>query len=118
MHAVGDVADRDLVLAVVRPEHLPRLARDAAVQRRDAVRVARHLERQHGHAQRLPVILGADAAETQELVLRQAQRAAQRFQVVVDQLGREAIVARVDRRVRGEHRALRDLLGAGPEVGA
>ena len=64
------------------------------------------------------MILGADAAETQELVLRQTQRAAQRFQVVVDQLGREAIVAGVDRRVGGEDRALGDLLGAGPEVGA
>ena len=56
--------------------------------------------------------------EAQELVLRQAQRAAQRLQVVVDQLGREAVVARVDRRVGREHRALRDLLRAGPEVGA
>ena len=33
VHAVGDVADRDLVFAVVRPQHLPRLARDPAVQR-------------------------------------------------------------------------------------
>ena len=48
----------------------------------------------------------------------QAQRAAQRLQVIVDQLGREAIVAGVDRRVRREHRALGDLLRAGPEVGA
>ena len=116
--AVGDVADRHLVLAVVRPEHLPRLARDAPVQRRHAVRVARHLERQHGHAQRLAVVLGADAPEAQELVLRQAQRAAQRLEVIVDQLGREAVVAGVDRRVRREHRALGDLLRAGPEVGA
>ena len=116
--AVGDVADRDFVLAVVRPQHLPRLARDAPVQRRHAVRVARHLERQHGHAQRLAVILGADASEAQEFVLGQPQRPAQRLQVIVDQLGREAVVARVDRRVRREHRALGDLLGAGAEVGA
>ena len=116
--AVRDVADRDLVLAVVGPQHLPRLARDAPVQRRHAVRVARHLERQHRHAQRLAVILGADPAEAQELVLRQPQRAPQRLEVIVDQLGREAIVAGVDRRVGGEHRALRDLLGAGPEVRA
>ena len=118
MHAVRDVADRDLVLAVVRPQHLPRLARDAPVQRGDAVRVARHLERQHRHAQRLAVVLGPDAPEAEELVLRQAQRAAQRLEVIVDQLGREAIVAGVDRRVGREHRALRDLLRAGPEVGA
>ena len=38
--------------------------------------------------------------------------------MIVDQLGREAIVAGVDRRVRREHRALRDVLRAGPEVGA
>ena len=116
--AVGDVAHRDLVLAVVRPQHLPRLARDAPVQRRDAVRVARHLERQHRHAQRLAVVLGADAAEAEELLARQPQRAAQRIQVIVDQLGREAVVAGVDRRVRGEDRALRDVLRAGAEVGA
>ncbi len=64
------------------------------------------------------MILGTDAPEAQELVLGQAQRAAQRFQVIVDQLGREAIVAGVDRRVRREHRALGDLLRARPEVRA
>ena len=118
VHAVGDVTDRHLVLAVMRPEHLPGLPGDAAVQRGDAVRVARHLERQHGHAQRLPVILGADAPEAQELVLGEAERAPQRLQVIVDQLGREAIVAGVDGGVGGEHRALGDLLRAGPEIGA
>ena len=117
VHAVGDVPDRHLVLAVVRPEHLPRLAGDPAVQRRDAVGVAGHLERQHRHAERLAVVVGADAAEAQEVGLRQPQRAAQRLQVIVDQLGREAVMTGVDRRVGGEHRALRDLLRAGAEVG-
>ena len=116
--AVGDVANWHLVLAVVRPEDLPRLSGDAAVQRGDAVRVARHLERQHRHAERLTVIVGADAPEAEEVRLREPQRASQRLEVVVDQLGREAVVARVDRRVRGEHRVLRDLLGAGAEVRA
>ena len=110
VHAIRDVTDRHLVFAVVWPQHLPRPARDPAVQARHRVRVARHLEGEHGHAQRLARVLGPHAAQAQELLPRQPQRQAQRLEVLVDQLGRKAVVAGVDRRVRREHRGLRHVL--------
>ena len=61
-------------------------------------------------------ILRSHPAQPQELLLRQTQREAQRFQVFLDQVGRKAIVARVHRRVRGEHRGLRHVLGHLPEI--
>ena len=116
VHAVGDVTDGDLVLAMMRPQHLPRLARHPPVQVRNPVGVPGHLEREHRHAQRLAVILGADPPEAEELLARQAQRAPQGLEVLVDQLGREAIVPGVDGGVGGEHRRLRHVLGHRPEV--
>ena len=45
---------------------------------------------------------GIHAPECHEPVVRQAERVAQRPEVLLDQLGREAIVARRNRRMRGE----------------
>ena len=67
---VGYFEDDDFVFAVMRPKYLPRLSRDAAVQGRDAVRVARHLERQDRHAEGFVMIFRADASETHEFFLR------------------------------------------------
>jgi len=60
----------------------------------------------------------AAPGQPHELLFRQAQRQAQRFEVFLDQIRREPIVARVDRRVRGEDRRLRHVLRHRPEVRA
>ena len=51
--AVGDVADRHVLLGRVGEERLPHPPRDRAVQGADAVGVPRELQGQHGHAERL-----------------------------------------------------------------
>ena len=47
-------------------------------------------------------LLGIDAAEGQQPLAVEAQRLAQRAEVLLDEIGREAVVAGRDRRVRGE----------------
>ena len=86
------------------------------MQRRHRVRVARHLEGQHRHAQRLLAVLGAYAPEAQKILLRQPQRPAQRIEVTVRQLRGEPVVARIHGRVGGENGALRHVLGGAGEV--
>ena len=51
VHAVGDVADRDMVFAAAGEERRPHRARHLAVQRRHGVGPAAELERQHRHAE-------------------------------------------------------------------
>ena len=54
-----------------------------------------------------------DPSEAEELLARQAERAAQGLEVLVDEIGGEAIVAGVDGGVGGEDGGLRHLLGRG-----
>ena len=79
---------------------------ETPLARRDSFRA------QHGHAERLrrgrPGRRGPSAMSS---LVRQAQRVAQRTEVLLDQVGREAVVAGRHRRVRGED-GLRGHLGA------
>ena len=61
------------------------------------------LERQHRHAEPFTRVVRVHASERQERVIRQPQAVAHRTEVLLDEVGREAIVACRHRRVRGEH---------------
>ena len=63
--AVRDRGDRNLVDAPLGPEAVPHLARDGAVQLRDAVRVLRRAQRERREAEARVVLL--DLAERQEV---------------------------------------------------
>ena len=58
MHAVGDVADGNLILRNTRPDRLPHPAGDLPVQRTDSIGRGRHAQRQHGHAELFGVVGG------------------------------------------------------------
>jgi hypothetical protein len=65
-------------------------------------------EREHGHAKGLTVIGGVDAAETHELVVVEAERFAQRTEMLVDEGRREPIVSCRHRRMGREDDLCRD----------
>ncbi len=60
VHAVGDVADRNLVFRLARIQPRPHCARDFAVQRRYRIGAARELQAQHRHAE----IFAADCPDS------------------------------------------------------
>ena len=66
-------------------------------------------KRQHGHAERLVVIGRVDPPQPHEVVVGEVQRLADLAQVLLDQRGREPVVAGGHRRVRGEDRHRRDV---------
>ena len=102
VHAVGDVADRHVLLGEVRVQRLPHSPRDHAVQGADAVGVPRQLQCQHGHAERLVRIGGIHPAQPHEVIEREMQPFADLAEVLLDQAGGKAIVSGSDRRVGGE----------------
>ena len=73
MHAVRDRADRHVVDRAIGPEAVPHLARDLAVQRRDAVRVGRGAQRERREPE--GGLVGHHAAESDELVPGEARTA-------------------------------------------
>ena len=97
VHAVGDVADRNFVFGLPGYKPGPHGARDFAVQRRDRIGAARKLQAQHRHAE-LPHrdVARVFAAERHEPFVRNAERVAQRSEVLFDQVGAEAVVSRRD----------------------
>ena len=105
--AVGDVADGDLLLGPPRPEMGPHPPRDVAVQVAHGVGPPRELQPQHGHAERLVVVLRLDAAQAHQLFEGDAQLVAQGTKVLLDQVAIETVVAGRHGRVRGEDRAMR-----------
>ena len=58
MHAVGDVADGNLILRDTRPDGLPHSPGDLPVQRADSIGRGRHAQRQHRHAELFGVVGG------------------------------------------------------------
>ena len=72
------------------------------MQRRDRVGAVARLEREHRHAELFVAVDGIDAAERHEALAVDAERFAQRTEVLFDERRREAIVAGRDRRVRRE----------------
>ena len=103
VHAVGDVADGNVLLAHAREERHPHRARDVTVQRRHRVGAMTALEREHGHAELFARVVRVHASEREEGVVGQPERVAQRAEVLFDEVGRKAIVAGRHRRVRREH---------------
>ena len=100
--AVGDVADRHLLLGLAGVEPLPHLARHPAVEGRDAVGAAGEIERQHGRAERRVGVLRVLGAEGHHLVERHLEPAGERLQVGAGEVGPEAVVPGLDRGVGGE----------------
>ena len=75
MHAVGDVADGNLILRDTRPDGLPHLSGDLSVQLADSVAGGRHAQRQHRHAELFGVVGRILPAERQELAAADPQPA-------------------------------------------
>ena len=75
---------------------------NAAVQRRDRVGVMRQLQRQHRHAERLVRVARIDAGPSPAALAVDAHRLAQRPEVLLDEIGRKAVVAGRDGRVGRE----------------
>ena len=95
------IGTRSSVLARIEPG--PHRPRDAAVQRRHRVGAVRQLQRQHRHAERLvSSCCGSTPAEGQQRLAVEAHRLAQRSEMLLDEIRREAIVAGRHGRVRGE----------------
>jgi hypothetical protein len=112
VHAVGDVRDRDVVDGAVGPHGLPHLARDLAVATRDAVGGAARAQREL----RDPARLGrVGAAEADDLLGVDAERAGDLRQRLGDLVRRVGVVAGRDRRVGGEDRARAGALQRGLE---
>ena len=105
MHAVGDVADRDLVERAVGPERVPHLAGDLAVAARDAVGGAAQAQRELGDADGLALGVGVRPREPEDVAAGRAQLVDDRADRLLEQLDRVGVVARRDRRVRREDRA-------------
>src|SRR5271168_467412 len=105
------MADWDGVLRLAGIEIGPHGARDFAVQGRDRVGSAGELEAEHGHTELFGVVGWIDAAEGEELVLREAELLAQGAEVLLDELGAEAVVAGGDWGVGGEDDLAGDLAG-------
>ena len=105
MRAVGHVRDRDVVDGLLGPHRVPHLARDLAVTARDAVGGAAGAQRELRDAERLGLLGRVRAPEADDLLGLDAERAGDLGQRLRDLLGRVGVVARRDRRVRGEDRA-------------
>ncbi len=102
--AVGDGSDR------MTGHHLPRFGGGLRVQLADRVGVAGVAQDEGGHVERRVWIVGAAAAELQQLLVLHAGDVQPRRQVVRHQPAVERLVARGDRGVDGEHRVPADLL--------
>ena len=106
MHAVGDRADRHVVLVEGRPQPVEHPAGDLTVELRDTVGALREPEPHHGHVEHARVaalvVLGA---EREDLVGRDTLRGAVPAEVLRDQVAREPVDAGRHRGVRREHGA-------------
>ena len=109
VHAVGHVADGHRVFRAVGIQASPHGARNFAVQRANRIHAPRQLQAQHRHAEGLAVVRGMLAAKAHQVFVRDAQLLAQRPQVLLDQVGAEAVVTRGHRRVRGKDHLARNL---------
>ena len=103
VHAVGDRPHRQLLTGDTRPDRLPHLLGDLAVQLADAVDGAAgpHRERRHVEHRAAAVVV---MTEREKLLAVSAEVAPRAGQVRFDQVKRKRIVPGRDRRVRREHR--------------
>ena len=109
MDAIGDGVDRYLVGINARPEELPHLARDSAVQLAHAIMLSGQVKRQHRHAIGwTPAMIFA--CHLHKLFARQAELAPIGAKILVHQVVAKGIVACWYRSVRGEERVGGDRL--------
>ena len=102
MHAVRDVADRDVLHRPVGPEWVPHLARDLLVQRRDGVGVRRDPQRERREPEHRVALVRAPDRE--ELVPLEPHRCDGPGEVALHERRLEDLVPGRDGRVRGEDR--------------
>src|SRR5665213_560468 len=102
MNAVGDVADGHVLFRHAEIKRLPHVAADLAVQFADAVGGARMFQREHGHAERFLRVFRMHAAQGEDFRKFHWQLAEVTLHRVTHQVRREAVVAGLDGRVRGE----------------
>ncbi len=74
MNAVGDVLDRHFIRRNLRPEVVPHLAADIAVQFADAVDAVGQANRQHRHRESLLFVGDIFAAQGEESFFIELQR--------------------------------------------
>ena len=102
MDAVRHRGDGHLGLGQAGPEVLPHLPRHVAMELRDAVRVGGELEGEDGHAEGLARVLGALAAEGEEVLPLDAEVLGPAAEVLLHEVEAEALVARGHGRVGRE----------------
>src|SRR3954447_506154 len=98
MYAVRDGSDRNLVELALRPQAVPHLTRNLAVERGDAVRIRRRPEREGGQPEASVVLLRL--AERRELGPAEAATRHELLDVPFDESRVEHLVAGRHRRVR------------------
>ncbi len=82
---------------------MPHVPADAAVQFAHAVSGARELQRQHGHAERLILVLHVDAAQFHDFRKRHGKLAAEPMHGVIHQVRAEPVMASFHRCMRGKN---------------
>ena len=102
MNAIGNVADGDFAFLFAGIQGLPHVAADLAVQFTDGVGGAGMFEREHRHAERLLRIVVLHAAEREDFAEGHGNLRGELGQREIHQIGREPVMAGLDRRVRGE----------------
>ena len=95
MHAVGNVADGNLVLRLAADTARPHRAGHLAVQRRNGVGAPRQLQAQHGHAELFVTIVRMfSRPSAMKPFVRKTQLLAQRAEVLLDEARVEPVVTR------------------------
>ena len=103
MHAVGDVADRNLVFELAGIEPGPHGARNFTVQGRNGVGAPRKFQAQHRHAELFVMIVRLLAAQRHQRSCEMPERLAQGPKVFFDQTRMKAVMAGGNRRMGGEN---------------
>ena len=102
MDAVGNMADGDFIDFFAGIERLPHLAADAPMEFTHAVRCARGLQGEHGHAEWFIRALWIHPAHAHQFILRDAKLCSIGAERVFHQGGTKAVVACFHGGVGGE----------------
>ena len=118
MHAVGDVANGNLVFALAGKKAGPHIAGDFSVQRRNGVRASRQTQSPTRSYRTIQRIRRVFAAQAHQGFMAKSHRIAKRAEVFFDQAGVEAVVAGRHGRVGREDNLARDARDCLAEVDA
>ena len=110
VHAVGDVADVQLVLEVAGPHVAQNVLRYLAVEPRHAVHLLREVAGQHRHRELLVRVVGVGLAQVDILLPGDAQHVGIVRHVLADHRFGECVVACGNRRMGREERRRADHL--------